>query len=216
MSTMPWIASSPPGAEDRGAEDLASSPASATTFISPCVSPFSTARPTRVIGRRETRSGRPARARLGLGHADAAERRIDVERVGGDAVADPAALAVEQVGGDDLEIVIGGVGEGAAAVAFAERPDAGHVGGEAVVDLDIAALVGRDPGRLQAEIVGIGPAADGEQDMAALDLGRAVGAVEADRRAGEQPDAFGAGADDDPLGLEDRRGPLRKSPRPRA
>ena len=69
------------GAEDGGAEDLFVS-ASTTIFIRPCVSPFSTARPTRVIGRRPT-SRRPAGpARLGLGHADPAERRIDVERVG--------------------------------------------------------------------------------------------------------------------------------------
>ena len=41
-----------------------------------------------------------------------------------------AVVAVEQVGGDDLEVVVGGVGEGAAAVAVAQRPDAGHVGAQ--------------------------------------------------------------------------------------
>ena len=33
--------------------------------------------------------------------------------------------SLEQIGGDDLEVVVGGVREGAAAVAVAERPDAG-------------------------------------------------------------------------------------------
>ena len=61
--------------------------------------------------------------RLGLGHAGAAERRVDIERIGGLAVADAAAVAVEQVRRDDLEVVVGGVGEGAAAVAVAERID---------------------------------------------------------------------------------------------
>ncbi len=37
---------------------------------------------------------------------------------------DAAALVVEQVGGDDLEVVVGGVREGALAVAVAQRPDA--------------------------------------------------------------------------------------------
>ena len=56
------------------------------------------------------------------------------------------ALAVEQVGGDDLVVVVRGVGEGAAAVDVAERPDAGDVGAQLVVDGDVAARVGRDAG----------------------------------------------------------------------
>ena len=80
------------------------------------------------MGRLPTSSGPAAAPRLRLGHADAAERRVDVERIGGDAVADAPRLAVEQVGGDDLEVVVRGVREGAAPVAVAERPDARHVG----------------------------------------------------------------------------------------
>ena len=91
--------------------------------------------------------------------------------------------AVEQVGGDDLEIVIGGVGECAAAVAVAHRPDAGDVRREAVVDRDVAARVGRDAGRVEAEVVGVRAAADGEQHMDADHLGRAGLAVDADRDA---------------------------------
>jgi hypothetical protein len=34
---------------------------------------------------------------------DPAERRIDVERISRDPVGEPAVLAVEQVGGDDLD-----------------------------------------------------------------------------------------------------------------
>ncbi len=61
-------------------------------------------------------------ADLGLGHADLAEGRVDVERVGVDAVADTARIVIEQVGGDDLEVVVGGVGEGSLAVAVRPWP----------------------------------------------------------------------------------------------
>ena len=60
-------------------------------------------------------------ARLRLGHAGPAEGGIDIERVNGNAVADLALSADEQVRGGNLEIVIRGVGEGAAPIAVA-RP----------------------------------------------------------------------------------------------
>ena len=41
----------------------------------------------------------------------------------------------------------------------------GHVRAQLVVDLDVAALVGRDAGLIKAEIVGVGLPADGEQDV---------------------------------------------------
>ena len=63
----------------------------------------------------------PAGARLRLGQAHAAERRIDVERVAQNAIAYAPPLAVQEVRGDDLEVVIGRVGEGAAAIAVAKR-----------------------------------------------------------------------------------------------
>ena len=117
--------------------------ASATTFMKPSVSPFSMARPTRAHGPLADQQRPAGRARLVHGHPHAAERRIDVERIAGYAIADATMLAVEQVGGDDLEVVVRGVREGAAAVAVAERPDAGNVGRKGVVDRDVAARVGR-------------------------------------------------------------------------
>src|SRR5271167_1488181 len=53
-------------------------------------------------------------AGLRLGHADAAERRIGVEGIAQNAIAKAPPLAVEEVRRDNLEVVIGGVGEGAA------------------------------------------------------------------------------------------------------
>ena len=146
--------------------------------MKPAVSPFSTARLTLVIGRVPTRTAAAGGAGLGLRHADAAERRVGEEGVGGQAVGHLAVGAVQQVRGEDLVVVVGGVGEGAAAVALAERPDAGDVGGESVVDRDDAALVRGNARGVEAEVVGVGLAAHGEEDVGAELLGRAFGAVD--------------------------------------
>ena len=47
-----------------------------------------------------------------FGQSHAAKRWVSIERVGRDAVADPARVVVEEVGGDDLRIVEGRVREG--------------------------------------------------------------------------------------------------------
>jgi hypothetical protein len=107
------------------------------------------------------------RTRLTLGQADAAERRIDVERVGRRAVACTPPLVVEQIGGDDLEVVVGRVREGAAAVTVAERPDAGDVRREVVADRDVPTHVRLDARRLKREVVGVRAAPHGEQDLRA-------------------------------------------------
>ena len=57
--------------------------------MKPCVSPFSTARPTLVMGRLPISAFRPLLQNLGLGHPGAAQRRIDVQRIGRNAVAHP-------------------------------------------------------------------------------------------------------------------------------
>ncbi len=112
------------GAEDGGAENLSRGPASTTTFMKPCVSSFSTARLDAAHRPRRDQQRPSGRARLRLGDADPAERRIDVQRVGWYPLPQLPVLAVEQVGGNDLEVVVRRVREGAAAVAVAERPDA--------------------------------------------------------------------------------------------
>ena len=80
---------------------------------------------------------------------DAAERRIDIERVAQNAIAHAPPLAVQQICGDDLEVVIGRMGEGAAAIAVAERPDARHAGAQFVIDDDVAARVDLNPGLVE-------------------------------------------------------------------
>ena len=71
----------------------------------------------------------PARfPRFSLGHPHPSQGRIHKQAVTLDAVADAAGIAVEHIGGDDLEVVVGGVGEGPLPVAVPHRPDTGHVG----------------------------------------------------------------------------------------
>ena len=146
-------------------------------------------------------------ARLGLGHADAAERRIDVEGVGRNAVAHPARRAVEQVRGDDLEIVVGGVGEGAAAVAVAERPDARDAGPQLVVDDDVAAA--RRPRRPPPRARGRRCSAGGPPRAARASRATSGSPVAQSTptamsgAARREADAFGVEPDRDALGFED-------------
>ena len=99
------------------------------------------------------------------------------------------------------------MGEAAASVAVAQRPDAGDVGLQPIIDADEAARVGFDAGFVQPQIVGVRPPPDGQQHVAADDLGFAVCAVDADGDAVRVPgeaDAFGIGADGDFFRLQDR------------
>ncbi len=98
-----------------------------------------------------------------LRHARSSQRRIDVEPVGGDPVADAPRVVVQQIGGYDFIIVVRSMGEAAMAVAVAERPDARHIGRKRIVDRDVAVGIERHAGVFQAEIVRIRPAADRQQ-----------------------------------------------------
>ena len=77
--------------------------------------------------------------------------------------------------GDRDALVLGLVGEHRAGNDVADRPDAGDRGAEIVVGLDLAALVDLKAGLVEAEPVGVGPAADRDQHAIGLDrLGRAA------------------------------------------
>lgn len=77
---------------------------------------------------RADENGQPSPPRFRLAHAGASQRRIDEERVAWHAVTDLSSFTVEQIGGDDLEIVVSRMGESAAAVALAKREDTLDVG----------------------------------------------------------------------------------------
>jgi hypothetical protein len=107
---------------------------------------------------------------LGLRHTGATERWIYIKGTGGKTIADAAAIAIEKVGRDDLEVVVRCKGEGALSVAITKSPDAGHARAQLIVDSDIAARVGFDADPVEAEVVRIGAPADGQQHMRADDL----------------------------------------------
>ena len=99
-----------------------------------------------------------------------------------------------------------GVGEGALAVAVAERPDARRSGLQLVIDDDVAALIAADSCFIETEIVGIRPTADGQQQMRASDFRGANGAIDLGDdlvAALNEADAFGIQPDLDALALDD-------------
>ncbi len=143
--------------------------------------------------------------RLRFGHADPAERRIDIEGIGEKAVGHLAVCALEEVRGDNLVVVVRGMGERAAAVAVAERPDVRDAGPECVIHHNVAARVDGDAGRVEAEVVGVRPAADREQDVRADNRGVAGPTIDAGfdiRPARGEADALGLAAHGDPLRLQ--------------
>src|SRR5262249_47747757 len=126
--------------------------------------------------------------------------------IGRDPVGESPLPAVEQVGGDDLVVVVGGMGEGAAAGAVAHRPDPRYVGLQLVVDRDVAARVGRDAGLVEPEVVGVGGAADRHQEVRGVDLRRPFAAFGGDGDAVAVPlhrDALGVQPNLDALGGQD-------------
>ena len=119
---------------------------------------------------------------LGLGqrHANAAERWVDVHGVRLDAVRHPARIVIQQVGRDDLVVVVGRMRERASPIAIAQGPDAGDVGAQLLIDADIPARISLNAGLVQAEIIGIGYTPHCQQQMRARHFTRAARAIQPD------------------------------------
>ena len=128
MSSRPWTISSPSMPEQRGAEDLLA--LGVDDDLHEALGLAALVGAADVLHRhlRDQRLDALAPDVL-LGHAGAAEGWVDEQAVGRDPVLDPALFALEQVRRDDLEVVVGGVGEGPGGdVAVAHREDARDVG----------------------------------------------------------------------------------------
>ncbi len=98
------------------------------------------------------------------------------------------------------------MGEGATAVAVAESEDAGNAGAELIIDRDEAVLVRCEAGGCEIEVVGVGRASNGEEDVGAFDVGFAFVAIDADGElisALLEMNAGGFGAGGDAFGVED-------------
>src|ERR1700683_995259 len=93
--------------------------------------------------------------RLCFGQSDPAKGWIGKESVGGYPVTDSTFVLIEQIGRDDLKVIVGRVGERPLAVAVAQRPDARRARAQLVVDNDVATLVDLDTGRFQPKVIRI-------------------------------------------------------------
>jgi hypothetical protein len=70
------------------------------------------------------------------------------------------------------------MGERTTAVAIPESPNAGHIGSETIIHLNIAASIGCDSGLVQPEIVGVRPPSHGEEQMGTDHRARSLGTSE--------------------------------------
>ena len=133
-------------------------------------------------------------------HADAPERRVGEHRVRRDATVRRAVPAAQMVG-EDLVVLVRGVGEGATSVDVTERPHAVDRGSEHAIGADETAVVGQQSDPVEVEAIGVRCPSDGDQQMRTVDRS-AAGEVEAhssrrrldplDRRRRADLDAFGA------------------------
>ena len=73
---------------------------------------------------------------------------------------------------NDLVIVVRRMRKDAAAVAVAQRPDSGHVRLQLIINDNVAALVGRNPGAVKIQIVRVRGTSHCEKNMCAYDFRR--------------------------------------------
>src|SRR6185503_6495026 len=98
---------------------------------------------------------------LGFGDTDPTQLRIGKDRVGDDPMVDGQVPALDQVGVDDLVVVVGDVSECRTSFDIPECPDTGYAGLQAAVYLHKAALVGFDSCLFQSQIPGGGGSSGG-------------------------------------------------------
>src|SRR5436190_24018753 len=101
--------------------------------------------------------------------------------VGSDAFANAALVTILKIGGDNCASVICSVGESSPPIAIAQGIDAGHIGAELIINLDVPALIHCDPCVLQTEISCVRHAAYREKHVRANDYLIAAGAIDTDR-----------------------------------
>src|SRR4029077_4266553 len=89
-------------------------------------------------------------------------------------------VSVQEIVRHDLVIVVRRMRKGAAAVAVTQGPDAGHVRVQLIVNDDVAAFVGRNPGAVETQVVRVGRTSHREKNMRAQYFRRTFVASDAD------------------------------------
>src|SRR5208282_6076211 len=93
-------------------------------------------------------------------------------------------VPVEEIVRNNLVVVIGSMRKGAAAVAVPQRPDAGHVRLQLIIDHYVAAVVGGNPSPVQTQVVRVRSTSHGQKNVSAYYSWRTFFACEADGDAG--------------------------------
>src|SRR5258708_4770446 len=114
-------------------------------------------------------------------------------------------VSVEEIVRDNFVVVIGGMCKGAAAVAVAQRPDAGHVRLQLIIDDYVTAGGGGDPSQGQSQVARNGSSANRQQDVLGPYFWRTFVASKDDGNAGGgcgQRDSWRLQPDVDALSLQ--------------
>ena len=121
---------------------------STSTFMNPCVSPFSMALPTRVIGRFAISTRRPE-PRAWTSDIPARPSRGSIQVVCRYPVRNATCASLKKIGRHNLEIVVRSMRESAASIAIAQRPNTGDVGSKLIVHRDITTGIAQNAGFLR-------------------------------------------------------------------
>ncbi len=105
-----------------------------------------------------------------LGEADSGDLGHGVDHAGDDVVVHDAGEPGDVLG-DGNAFVLGLVREHRAGDDVADRPDSGDRGLEAMIGVDLAARIGRQPRLVERQPVGVGAAADRDEHGVGLDRG---------------------------------------------
>src|SRR5262249_44799038 len=117
----------------------------------------------------------PGRPRLFFGQAHTTELRIGEDGVGDEAAVGGEILLLDEIRVHDLVVVVGDVREGRAALDVPQRPDVRYVGLKTPVDLDEPFARELYTGGFQAQVIRVGPASRGDQQVGATHcLGLAI------------------------------------------
>jgi hypothetical protein len=83
-------------------------------------------------------------------------------------------ICVEQIIGDDLMVIVCGVGKTTSSVAVTKCPDSGYIRLELIIDKDVAVIVHRNPCTFKAQVVGVWCASHRKKNMCAWYIKRAI------------------------------------------
>src|ERR1700683_1220348 len=89
-------------------------------------------------------------------------------------------VSIKEIVRNNLVVVVGGVRKGAAAVAVAQCPDAGHVRLQLIIDDDVTAVVGSNPRPVQTQVARVGRSSHGQKNVSAHYFWRTFFACDAD------------------------------------